>query len=541
MDKEFDNIVQEYVDWWVERNPILGTVLGLHEYDHLMPDGTRDAVLDDIRKREEFQNRFEAIDEDKLSPHKRIERDAIIHSLRTDSFMMEEYRQWESNPNGVDILGASIFRIFTREFAPLAERLQSITSRLQKAPKYLEEAKSRIIKPVRLWVEIQLESSKKFPMFLDAIVGSATEVLDAERLETLKSAVSDTKEALLDYEKWMTEALLPVAEEEHRMGEELFRKTIELKNLGLTVEDIRELGEKYLKSCKERLEEISDQIKPGASVEEVREIVKSNHPKDFDEVMKEYSGSVEESREFILGNKLIDLPAGEKLTVVETPPYMRNTIPFAAYLMPGKFDKEQEGIYLVTPVEENPDLLKEHSYPGIMNTSVHEGYPGHHLQLVICNTNPSLVSAVVFATETVEGWAHYCEDWMKEMGFDDTPETRFIQTMDLLWRATRIIVDVDLHTRRITMEEGVDFLVEQVGIETPSALAEVKRYTTAPAYQLCYLIGKHLIMQLRDEIKERMGDAYTDGFFHNTFLSTGSFPMYLIRQAFENRLEEMGL
>ncbi len=541
MNKMFDNLVQEYVDWWVERNPILGTVLGLHQYDHLLPDGTRDAVLDDIQKDKEFQQRFEAIDENDLSPMKRIERLAMLHMFRESLFNLEKYRQWESNPIGVDIIGGSIFRLYTRDFAPLEERLANITKRLQKAPRYLTEYKTRIIRPVKLWVEIQLESCKRFPMFLDDVVNTASTVLDSTKMDELEEAVADTKEAVLEYEKWLTDDLLPKAKEEYRMGEELFYKTIELKDLGLSVEEIRGLGEHYLETYKKKLEEIADEIEPGAGVDKVREVVKSKHPDNFDEVMTEYRDSVEKSRTFVQEYGMIDLPPGESLSVVETPSYLRHIIPFAAYMMPGRFDEKQEGLYMVTPIEDKPEMLVEHSFAEIMNTSVHEGYPGHHLQLVFSNTLPTLVPTIVHAPEAVEGWAHYCEDWMKEMGFDDNPETRFVQTIDLVWRAARIIVDVDLHTKKITMEEGVDFLLGQVGMEKPAAVAEVKRYTAHPAYQLCYLIGKHLIMQLRDEVKERMGDAYTDGFFHNTFLESGGIPMHLVRQVFETKLKDMGL
>lgn len=541
MDKEFDDLVQEYVDYWVEKNPILGTYLGLHQYDHLLPDGTRDAFLDNIQKDKEFQQRFEAIDEIELSPLKRIEREAILHSLKVSLFREEEYRQWESNPTGIDVIGASIFRLYARDFAPLEERLGNITARLKRTPRYLREYKTRITRPVKLWVEIQIESSKRFPMFLDDIVNTAKSVLDSGKLEELEEAVKDTKEAVSEYERWLADDLLPKAEEEYRMGEELFDKTIELKNLGLSVEEIRKLGDQYLDANKKKLEEIAEKIEPGAGVEKVRKIVKSKHPDNFEEIMKEYRDSVEKSRTFVQEYGMIDLPPSESLSVVETPGYLRHTIPFAAYMMPGRYDKKQEGIYMVTPTEDKPEMLDEHSYAEIMNTSVHEGYPGHHLQLVFSNMQPSLVHAIVHASESVEGWAHYCEDWMKEMGFDDTPETRFAQTIDLVWRSARIVVDVDLHTKNITMEEGVDFLVEQVGMERPAAVAEVKRYTSNPGYQLCYLIGKHLIMQLRDEVKERMGDAYTDGFFHNTFLEVGSMPMYLVRQVFDVKLKEMGL
>jgi uncharacterized protein (DUF885 family) len=544
MDEEFDRLVDEFVQWLVETNPIVGTILGLHEYDHLLPDGSREAHLKEIEEEKEFIGRLEELDPEKLSFQKRIERDALIGIGHLSIFGAEEYRQWESRPVAVDALGGSVLRLFTMDFAPLKDRLLNITSRIEKAPKFLEESKTRIIKPVKLWVETQIQTSKGFPVFLDEIYKVAEDVMSESELERLREAIERAKESLLDYEKWMEEELLPRSEEEYRMGKEQLDKSIELKRLGLSTDEIRALGEKYLSQFRKQLEELAEIIKPGASVEEVREQVRSNHPESFDQVMEEYRDSIKESRRFIEENDLIDIPPGEELKVVETPEYLRNTIPFAAYLSPTRFDEKKTGIYIVTPVGDNPNLMKEHSYASIMNTTVHEGYPGHHLQLTLSRMNPSIVPSIIGmsmgATDTVEGWAHYCEEWMKEKGFDDTPEARFLQTIDLIWRAVRIIVDVDLHSKKMDFDQAVDFLLENVGMERPSAEAEVRRYTMYPAYQLCYLIGRHLIMELRDYVKERMGDKYDEEFFHNTFLSAGSIPVFLIRQIFDNKLQAMG-
>lgn len=541
MDEELDELMNELVDWMLEENPLFGTALGLHEYDHLLPDGSRDAVIKNIEITKEFQRRFEQVDSAKLSFSKKVEREAMLQAFRIWLFSSEEYRQWESRPFAIDVLGASIFRIYAMDFAPLEERLLSITSRIQKAPNYLEESKSRITKPVKLWVELEVESSKRFPAFLDQIYETAESVLDSDRLETLREAIQDAKDSLLSYGRWMEETLLPNAEEENRLGEEKLRKLIELKNLGLSVDEIRSLGQEYLDSFKKELERLADIVKPGATVDEIRDRIKSNHPESFDLVIEEYRKSIERSKKFVEEKGLVTLPRGEELKVVETPPYLRNTVPFAAYYSPTRFDEKKTGVYMVTPIEDKPEMMKEHSYAGIMNTTVHEGYPGHHLQLTMERMNPSMVPMIVHSTDTVEGWAHYCEDWMKEEGFDDTPETRFIQTIDLVWRAARIIVDVDLHSKKMNLDQAVDFLVDNVGMERPSAEAEVKRYTMNPAYQLCYLIGKHLIDELREDVRKRMKDKYNDKFFHDTFLSAGSLPVLLIRQIFEHKLQEMGL
>ena len=143
------------------------------------------------------------------------------------------------------------------------------------------------------------------------------------------------------------------------------------------------------------------------------------------------------------------------------------------------------------------------------------------------------------ATETVEGWAHYCEDMMKQSGFSADPKTKFVQITDQIWRACRIIIDIDLHTRKMGFDQAVDFLVRESGMERPGAVAEVKRYTYNPAYQLSYLLGKHLILQLRKAVKKGLGKQYSDRLFHDTFLYAGSLPMKYMLEVFDYKVKEL--
>ena len=47
----------------------------------------------------------------------------------------------------------------------------------------------------------------------------------------------------------------------------------------------------------------------------------------------------------------------------------------------------------------------------------------------------------------------------------------------MFWRATRIILDVQLHRGLIGFEDAVERLIAETGFERPAAVAEVKRYT----------------------------------------------------------------
>ena len=124
--------------------------------------------------------------------------------------------------------------------------------------------------------------------------------------------------------------------------------------------------------------------------------------------------------------------------------------------------------------------MREHNYSSISNTSIHEAYPGHHLQLAVANRHPSLTRLLADAPEFVEGWGMYSEQLMREQGFDDAPNFRLALYTDAIWRACRIILDVRMHRGELSVDEATDFLVAQTSFEGANARAEVNRYTYTP-------------------------------------------------------------
>ena len=147
-----------------------------------------------------------------------------------------------------------------------------------------------------------------------------------------------------------------------------------------------------------------------------------------------------------------------------------------------------------------------------------------------------LFALLSHATETIEGWAHYCEEMMKDYGFDDTPEARLMQMKDRRWRAARIIADVKLSTGKFSYRECLEYIADTVGMDQKSAEAEVKRYTQNPSYQLSYLLGKHKIDLLKEHVNQKMGGNYNDKFFHDGLIYGGSIPIKFHRDKFNRKI-----
>jgi uncharacterized protein (DUF885 family) len=537
VDARFDRIVERWFRDRLELQPELGTYHGVHDHDDRLSGGTREQIQAEVAFHRAAMAEMERVDPSELSADRALDRDLLNHEARLSLHELEERRSWRAASNAAQHIGDALFPIFTRDYAPLAERLVSLTARLEAAPRYLAEARTRVEAPVRLWTEIDIESTEALPAFLDSIQAAArSERCDAAVLARLEAGVAATRTALTEHEAWLRDDVLPRADADWRAGPEDFEQLVRLRALEADGDEILAVGERMLVESHAARDAVCAEVDPTVDPAAVGELVKGDHPQTFPEALDAYREAMDRARAFVVERDLATLPPQDTLRVIETPSFIRHLTPFAAYYEPARFDPEPTGTYIVTPPA-TPDMWQEHNYASISNTSVHEAYPGHHLQLSAAITNPSLVRLLAeSAAEFAEGWAFYTERIMKEHGFDDTPAHRYIQHTDAIWRAARIILDVKLHRGQVSFHEAVDFLVEHTGFARPAALAEVKRYTSTPTYQLSYLYGRHMIDRLKQQVERRMGPAFNLKFFHDTLIYGGTMPVSYARRLFEAKL-----
>jgi len=534
-DARFEKIVRDRFDAVTKKYPVYASFLGLHEHDGELGSSTRESHLAEIEESRQFLSRVEAINPAELSPANRFERDLAIHVSRLNLFEEDVHRIWERRASATDDIGDGIFLLFARTQRPFDERFEAMCSRLEQAQRLINENRERLgDRPMRLWNELELDAVGSLPALFDEIIAAAkTELGDsAPEVARFEKAAKVAGSALEDYGAWLKERLAD-ADDEFALGADKYAELVRLREFdGLTAEDILAIGEQQLAETSAHRRKIAAQIDPNASETEVLNRIKSDHPADFEGALEGYRRAMGEARAYIVDHEIASMPKGEQLSIVPTPEYLRRVMPFAAYFPAAKFEPVKAGIYIVTPsVDGAARAMREHNYASIYNTSIHEAYPGHHQQMTAALHNPSLVRTMTDAPEFVEGWAMYCEQMMREQGFDTAPERLLMMYTDAIWRACRIILDVKLHWGQISVEEGIDFLVEKTGFERPNATAEVQRYTQTPTYQLSYLLGKVLLLRLRADEQARLGDRFSLRGFHDALLAGGNIPISFHRRA----------
>ena len=544
--KKFDAFNEEMLKKYLAVNPDGATAIGLHDpYDYHLPHGGFKKIEDSMEILVEWSRMGHQIArESSLSLEQRVGLQLIDQSIELQRFVIEEYPIWKMFPDGLEIPGALLFLMLSRDYAPFEERAKAMASRLGELPRYLEEFRSRFDGNghVKVWTEMSIETCQQLPGFLKFIDATAEGKVSPPVMADLKRGIAQADKALKDHLTWLNK-MLAVANGSYSMGAAKLAKLLQIRGLGMSPEQLMALGEKLLAEFKEEKRRVSMRISNGKSVEEAARIVQSKSPKTFEDALEATKQEMLDAKSFIASKGIATIDPDAKLEVVETPEFLAPVLPFAALYPPSYFDKRQEGQYVVTRPGDPKDLSSHLNYAAITNTAVHEAYPGHFHQGVMTNKMHWILQmgppeAPTAGVETIEGWAHYCEKMMFDHGYKATDEAAFELLNGAIWRACRIIADIKLAHGTATVEEMADFMTKETGMPRDAMVNEAKRYTRTPSYALSYMTGRYLIIEFRKEVEKKAGADFDERRFHDLVASHGTLPFNLLREVV---LSDLGL
>jgi len=528
---------QAYLDMVVELMPESATSLGLHAGDDRLDDRSAKAQAALVAREEamvkDLDARFAGA---QLSKAASIDLRMLRSALLVDARMRQAQKPWARRPDFyTEPLGA-LFAMTAREYAPAAERAGKALARIEKLPDLLKVARAELTPTAApaVWVQVGAESAGGARAFLDGMRPFLEKSLPKEKAR-IAAALKAAKEAYAEYQAWLKDDVLPAAEGQFAAGREQFDWLLkEGYFLSEDADGLLAIGIRVFGETESKLTEVAKRIDPKAeSWKDVVKKVKSKHPTAA-AIIPTYKKEMARARKFLVDKDAVSFPPGDDCQVIPTPEFQRSTIS-AAYDQPPPFGETQvtKGFFFVTPIDasmtaaQREGMLRESDYGDIVDTVVHETYPGHHLQLSFARVHPSAIRKVTGPSIFTEGWALYSEELMAELGYYKDEE-RLMQLEWALVRAARVLIDVGLHTKSMTFDDAVKVLTDQVGLGRELALSEVKRYTLTPTQPLSYIIGREKIFALREKAKAKEGKAFSLKKFHEAALSHGTLPPGLL-------------
>jgi len=256
-----------------------------------------------------------------------------------------------------------------------------------------------------------------------------------------------------------------------------------------------------------------------------------------------YAGEVDRAKQFVIERRLVPLPAGERLDVLETPLYSREFSPQACYIGPAPFDQDAPGLFQFTPVDLRKDKetqarqLSGHCTALIPIVALRETYPGLHVLHARAASARTRLRRMAHNDTMTGGWAAYAEEWMAEEGFlTSDPLSPLFARLLALQRATLALVDSSLHCERMTPAEASAMLTREAMFEPHEAAVAVRQCVVAPTRAAAALVGVTALTALREEAREKLGARFDAATFHGAVCDGGILPPTLVREELWERL-----
>jgi uncharacterized protein (DUF885 family) len=522
-----DDLAREYLDLTFDVSPMAATLHGVHDFDGLLDDLTQANLDTWVRKLAGLDRRLRT-----LTPRDSeaaADRDALAATVAEDLFEEEVERPWRRNPfRAATAIPQAILGLVTHDFAPLEERLANAALRLEAAPRFLAQARSLLDEPCPgLWRRMAISAADSGANFLSSAL---TELAaDTPMANRMAAAGDKAASALHELGSWL--------ETDHAerfpddvpfaIGEQAqARKLREAHCFETTPAEFVAIGEAQIAEITDDLAEQAAELGSDDWAAKLEEL-KDNHPSQVD-LLPAYRKELERLEAFVFEHDLASNPESDAM-IQATPDFLRTVLGYAAYFHSGPLDRHQQGYFWVTPPAD-PSGLRDHSYSLIPSVAAHEGYPGHHLQIMSVHRLDSLIRRVIRSTVMIEGWGLYTEQLMHDVGYYDD-EARLGQLSARLFRALRIVLDMQLQSGALSYEQAVGKAVEVARLSEHTARSEIARYTMFPTQPFSYLVGCLELERLRSETQSRLGDAFRLRRFHDRVLSYGHMPPTLVARA----------
>lgn len=518
-------LVDSYCDIWWAVDPVAATTFGARGHDHRLGSFTEDEISGYLAALKSVAGSLEecavaALDDE-------VDRTALLGEIRSTMHRFEYEQPHVRNP----LFWAShvlegLHRLLLVSDRPAAELAEAARGRMRDVPGFVRDALGTLHDCPPVLTQLAVRSLGHGPALVDELAQQLLAPDDAEA----QADCAKARDALREFRDALENDLADDGENGFAIGEEAFDFRLHFQHaLRATAPELWRFGLHLIEETEAEVAALAARIQPGAVWQDVVARLREEHGAGSD-LLRAYREQMERARAFVAERDLVAMPDGV-LEVVETPTFLKPLIPFAAYQPPPALSSNRVGRFYVTPVDHggagHPE--RDHSVHAMPSTALHEGYPGHHLQLLTAYAQPSKVRRLLWSPLTVEGWALYCEEMMGEEGFYATLEEQLFQKSALLLRACRVVVDIGLHTRGWTVAQAIAFLEERVHLERALLEAEVRRYCAEPVYQLCYAVGRRELLSLRDAWRSARGHDRPLREFHDEVLRFGGLPVSLIR------------
>ncbi len=402
-------------------------------------------------------------------------------------------------------------------------RTSDLITRVQNIPSIVEEAEANLQHPAAPFAKLAIASLSDIRGQLWLIAHDVGPQLTGNDAQELSPAVERAASSLESFRDWLQKRL-PTMPPHTPVGRDAY--VFFLKNVALypfTPEQLLDMSRlEWARSV------AAEQIEHQRDIE-----VRALEPFDtLDEQLQRTNDMESAIRRFLARQEILTVPQDfPHYTVRAVPPYLAGLGDFSElddFTGPSRLT--QEGTRWTPKPSANPGYFEDASQRDPRPLIVHEGVPGHYMQLWLSWHNPDVMRRHYYDSGANEGLGFYAEEMMLLAGlFEDSPHTREIIYNFARLRALRVEVDVKLALGQLNNEEASAYLAKTVPMSPKTAQSEGAAFATQPGQAISYLTGKVQITKFLADARLRAGEKFDIRAFNDFVWRNGNVPIELQR------------
>ena len=520
-------LANDYYNWRNENDPVSSSNAGLHTWDDRLADFSPAKIAERAQHVRALLDKVRAMKIDTWPKDEQIDAILFRSQLENVDFGNRVLKFERTNPQTyIGECVSAIFSLLKKEYDTPRKRALSATARLKAMPPMLKQGLTNLQNPVKLYAKLAIDSARSIdPLLKDSLMALDVDLAPNEHEELIKArdaALSAAHSYADDLEKRM-----PKMVEFVPMGEANYNYY--LKRVLLLPLDAREV--EMIGRVENARYRALEALLPDPKLADPDPKRAANIPPDQASFLKAYESRETEMINFLKEHNLISLPNYlGPFQIRQLPEAFKPTSPGGFMNPPGVYDKDSTGFYFIPTY--NPQSKNFYIRAAIEDPRPilgHEGIPGHFLQLSIANHLTDEIRRQHQDGVFVEGWALYGEEMLMRTGLypNNSPAQGQILRLSR-YRGARIGVDVNLHTGKWTFEQAVKYFMDAGGLDREAAEGEAAGAASNPHQKISYIIGKWQIMNLLGRYKDRQGDNFRLGQFHDDLIKNGSLPVSVI-------------
>lgn len=553
--QSFNSFKEAFIENLWKIYPGWASSVGFHKYDSVL------VVPDDRSRQQELAfakdnlDKLSGFDLTSLSDNKKTDYYLIKNQLEKMRWSIDKEKSFEWNPSDYNVSGA-FAEMLANDYDSLDTRLHHFGQKLTFVPAYYEAAKKNISNPTRQHTELAIAQNLGGISVFETDLPEALKksALPEEEKQQIEMRAAAAVNAIKDYADWLKN-LDNKSPRSFRLGKDLYGDKFALDiQSAYTVDEIYQKARARKDTLHAQMAALAralwpkymgDSPMPTDSLVMIKRVIdrislSHTSPDSFQTAIEK---QIPQLVAFVSEKDLLYLDPSKPLVVRKEPAYMAG-VAGASISAPGPYDKEGKTFYNVGSLagwdkDRAESYLREYNDYLLQVLNIHEAVPGHYAQLVYSNQSPSIVKSVLGNGAMIEGWAVYAELMMLENGYgNNKPELWLMYDKWNLRSTCNTILDIDVHTKGMTEQEAMHLLVDEAFQQEAEARGKWTRVSVT-SVQLCsYFTGFTEIYELREAVKQELGDRFDLKKFHERFLSYGSAPVKYIRSLMLEQRED---